>query len=386
MSGVLERTILRAEVVYNGLGTPRADGAVVVQDDGSRRQVIAVESAARAREAFPDAEEADAGFAVSPPPVNAHTHLDLSNMPYSRGSYESFLRAVIRHRRDAPGGVEAARRGLDEVLGGGVRVIGDIVTDESVMNHLLQRPDVTGVAYWEVLGPDPADAEAIFERTRERLAAFRRLERPGGMRVGVSPHTPHTVSAPLMQRLAVLARAERLPMQIHVAETADEVVLHRDGSGPLAAFLNSFGVAWQASGRTPVGYLASLGVLEARPTLVHMVHVDEEDVRTVQRADCSVVHCPRSNEALGCGRFPWELYARFGVDVAFGTDSRGSSPSLAVTDEVAFAREVHGVRANPQALVRAAVKGGYRALGMTPPRVQRGAPAEAMYVWPVSTA
>ncbi len=383
---MLERTILRADVVYNGLGTPRADGAVVVQDDGSRRQVIAVESAGRAREAYPDARLEDVGFAVSPPPVNAHTHLDLSAMPYSRGSYEDFLRAVIRHRRQAPGGVEAARRGLDEVVRGGVRVVGDIVTDEAVMRHLLERSDVAGVAYWEVLGPDPADAPAIFERTRDRLAAFRRLERPGGVRVGLSPHTPHTVSAPLLQRLAALARAEGLPMQIHVAETADEVALHRDGGGPLAGFLASFGVPWRASGRTPVGYLASLGVLEARPTLVHMVHVDEDDVRTVQRADCAVVHCPRSNEALGCGRFPWELYARFGVDVAFGTDSRGSSPSLAVTDEVAFAREVHGARANPQALVRAAVKGGYRALGMTPPRVQRGAPAETMYVWPVSTA
>ncbi len=386
MSRVLERTILRAEVVYNGLGTPRADGAVVVQDDGNRRQVIAVESARRAREAYPDALLEDAGFAVSPPPVNAHTHLDLSGMPYSAGSYEDFIRAVIRHRRDAPGGVEAARRGLGEVLQGGVRVIGDIVTDEAVMRYLLQQTDVAGVAYWEVIGPDPADADRIFERTRARLADFRELERPGGVRVGLSPHTPHTVSAPLLQRLAALARAEGLPMQIHVAETADEVDLHRDGSGALAGFLASFGVTWQATGLSPVGYLASLGVLEARPTLVHMVHVGEEDVRTVQRADCAVVHCPRSNEALGCGRFPWELYARFGVDVAFGTDSRGSSPSLAVTDEVAFAREVHGAKANPQALVRAAVKGGYRALGMTPPRVRRGASADAMFVWPVSTA
>ncbi len=385
MSRLLQRTILQAQVVYNGLGTPRADGAVVVQNDGSRRQVIAVDSALRAREAFPDARLEDAGFAVSPPPVNAHTHLDLSDMPYSAGSYQDFIRAVIRHRREAPGGVEAAQRGLDEVVRGGVRVIGDIVTDEAVMRHLLQRTDVAGVAYWEVIGPDPADAEHIVERTRSRLAAFRELERPGGMRVGLSPHTPHTVSAPLLQGLAALARAEALPMQIHVAESAEELRLHRDGGGALAELLASFGVTWRASGLSPVGYLASLGVLDGRPTLVHMVHVDEEDVRTVQRADCAVVHCPRSNEALGCGRFPWELYARFGVDVAFGTDSRGSSPSLAVTDEVAFARQAHGAKASPQALVRAAVKGGYRALGLTPPRVQRGAPAESMFVWPVST-
>ena len=112
-----------------------------------------------------------------------------------------------------------------------------------------------------------------------------------------------------------------------------------------------------------------------------MVHVTEEDVRTVQRSGCVVVHCPRSNEALECGRFPWELYARHGVTVAIGTDSRGSSPSLSVVEEVAAARRLHGAQASPLALVRAAVKGGYRALGSAPPKVLRGAAAEALTVW-----
>lgn len=383
---MLTRTIVRAEVVYNGLGTPREDGAVVIQDDGSSRRVIAVDALERARRSFPDAAEEDAGFAVSPAPVNAHTHLELSRMPFSPGAYTRFIRAVIRHRREAGGGAEAARAGAEEVLSGGVRVVGDIVTAEEVMRYLLTQPDLGGVAYWEVLGPDPADAERLFEEARRTLAAFRALERPGGMRVGVSPHTPHTVSAPLLRRLASLARSEGYPLQIHVAESPDEVALHRRGEGALAELLGGLGVRWRASGRSPVGYLAGLGVLEARPTLVHMVQVDEDDVRTVQRADCAVVHCPRSNDALGCGRFPWELYARFGVDVAFGTDSRGSSPTLSVPDEVAFARRLHGPRANPRALVRAAVKGGYRALGMKPPRVQRGDAADGLMAWPVSNA
>src|SRR5699024_7617276 len=127
--------------------------------------------------------------------------------------------------------------------------------------------------------------------------------------------------------------------------------------GPLLA-------AWTPSGLSPVGYLASLGVLEARPALVHAVHVDEDDVRTIQRAGCAVVHCPRSNLALRCGRFPWETYARHGVTVAFGTDGRGSAMSLDVQEDVAAAARLHGERANEGALVRAAVKGGHRALGL----------------------
>lgn len=383
---MLERTLLRAEVVYNGLGTPRRGGAVVVQDDGSDRRVVAVGSLDEARARYPDALERDAGFALSPAPVNAHTHLDLSTMPYHPGDYDAFLRAVIAHGRSGRRGLDAARRGVDEILAQGVNALGDIVTDAEVMRWLLAHPRLAGVAYWEVLGPDPADAETRFEEARRSVAAFRALERPGGMRVGVSPHTPHTVSAPLLRRLARWAAAERLPLAIHVAESRAEVELHRRGEGPLAAFLASMGVPWRASGRSPVGYLASLGVLEAAPTLVHMVEVDEDDVRTVQRAGATVIHCPRSNLALRCGRFPWELYARHGVDVGFGTDSRGSSPDLAVAAEVAEARRLHGGAAAPQALVRAAVKGGRRALGLSTPRVLRGDPATSLWTWPVYTA
>jgi len=130
-----------------------------------------------------------------------------------------------------------------------------------------------------------------------------------------------------------------------------------------------------------VRYLYDLGVLEAAPTLVHMVNVSEEDVRLVARAGSVVVHCPRSNAALGCGTFPWQLYAKHSVEVAFGTDSRGSSPDLDVTREVAAAREAHGERANVRALVRAAVKGGHRALGLMPPQVRRGGGADGLVVW-----
>ena len=139
--------------------------------------------------------------------------------------------------------------------------------------------------------------------------------------------------------------------------------------------------SWQPSGLTPVQYLAELGVLDARPTLVHMVNVPEGDIKTVAKAGCVVVHCPRSNEALECGRFPWELYAKHGVEIALGTDSRGSAPDLNIEHEVAAAKALHGDKVSPLALVRAAVKGGSRALGVTPPRFARGDSLDALFIW-----
>ena len=364
----LKHRILTADVLYSGLGTARENGALVLQGEGDE-----------ARRNYPDAPVQDMGFAISLAPVNAHTHLDISTLPYFRGSYENFIRHVVAHPQLR--GLGAAHVGLAELTASKTRTFGDIVASEAVMRELLGRQGLRGVAYWEVFAPDPAHAEAAFAKTVERLREFRRLERPDGLKLGLSPHTPHTVSAPLLQKLARLALAEQVPLQLHVAESPAEIPLHRDGSGPLFDLMRPLLGDWRPSGLSPVQYLAELGVLEAQPTLVHMVNVSEDDVRTAAKAGCTVVHCPRSNEGLQCGRFPWELYAKHNVDVAFGTDSRGSSPDLDVTHEVAAARALHGDKASPLALVRAAVKGGSRALGLTPPRFARGDTAAALFLW-----
>ena len=379
---MLPRRILTADVVYSGIGTPRRNGAVVIQGEGQDAQVIAIDHLAAATANHPDAPVEEAGFAISPPLVNAHTHLDLSDMPQFRGDYEAFITAVIAHTKAGKRGLGAAKRGVDELLAAGIGTIGDIVADEEVMEYLLKHPKLTGVAYWEVISLRDDQAEERFEQALGELRRFRRWERPGGMKLGLSLHTPHTVSPQLMQKLARLAQESRLPLQMHVAETAGEVELHSSGGGPLKALLANLGCDWRPSGLSPVQYLSRLGVLEARPTLVHMVHVSEEDIRLVQKAGCTVVHCPRSNEGLGCGRFPWELYARQGAEVAFGTDSRGSAPDLSIEAEVGHAAALHGERASSLALVRSAVKGGCRALGVEPPKVMRGDPASKLHIWP----
>lgn len=377
----MQRLLKRAPIVYNGLGTPRRNGAVLMQEALGRWTVVTVGDAAELIAAYPQVEVTDSPFALSPAPVNAHSHLDLSTMPFSELPYGEFIPAVIAHSRAGRRSVEAAEAGVDELLASGTDVVGDIVASEEVMRFLLGHPRLRGVAYWEVIAPDPEDADRVLAETRKNLVRFLELQRPDGMRVGLSPHTPHTVSGPLLRGLAGLARQLRLPMQIHVGESPDEIPLHRDGSGPLARALSDFLPNWNPSGLTPIGYLESLGVLSAAPTLVHMVHVSEADVALVQRHGCCVIHCPRSNQALGCGRFPWESYARQGVTIAIGTDSRGSSPSLSIEEEVQAALEIHGERAGEQALVRAAVKGGYRALGLKPPRFLRGDDAALVYTW-----
>lgn len=381
LADALRRYVITADCVYDGLGTPRQDAAVVIQRVGELANLVAVGSRDGMRHEYPDAQIIDGGFAITPTVVNAHTHLDLSDMQFTPGGYVAFIGAVIAHGREGLRGAAAARRGVARLREHGTAVVGDVVASADAMDYLLAQDDVGGVAYWEVLGPDPALADSTFERVKETINAFRQRQRPGGMRVGVTPHTPHTVSPRLLVQVTRWAKAEGLPVAIHVAESQAEAELHLRGSGELAAALRAVGAGFESRGISPVAYLDELGVLATAPSLIHMVEVDDDDVRAVQRHGCPVVHCPRSNQALECNRFPWELYARHGVDVAFGTDSLGSSPDLDVTAEVVYAAGLHGAKANTRSLVRAAVKAGHKALGLQPPRVTRGGEAANLFAW-----
>ena len=378
--------LLTADVLYTGMGLPQSPGGVVL----SGGTVAATGHPDELRAAYPQAAERRAGRVIAPPPVNAHTHLDMSSYPFLALPYFRWIPEHVianRHLR----GLEGARTGLESLRASGAAAYGDIVWSPEVMEYLLRESDLPGVLYWEVLDPNPASAEATFRATVERVEAWRKLERSGGPRVGLSPHATYTVSHRLFRLLADHARREGLPLQIHVAEHPSELELFQSGAGELAVSLARynwpFGLAdlfGRAPGAdlTPVSYLADLGVLEARPTLVHMVAITEDDARLVGQAGCPVVSCPRSNANLHCGRMPWTLLAQQGVEIALGTDSVASGETLNIFDEVRAALSAHS-ELDPRLIVRAAVKGGRRVLGLATPFIRRGEAWDPAWVWPL---
>jgi 5-methylthioadenosine/S-adenosylhomocysteine deaminase len=94
-----------------------------------------------------------------------------------------------------------------------------------------------------------------------------------------------------------------------------------------------------------VELLDRLGVLEAKPLLIHCVDVSEDDIARIAAAGCAVAHCPVANARLGHGVAPVPALRRAGVTVAMGTDSVGSNNRLDLLEEARVAsllqRAVH---------------------------------------------
>src|SRR5438105_7396791 len=284
---------IRAGSVHPVTAPPITDGAVLVADDGRIAAVAAhahLPAPAEARRVeFP-------GAVLVPGLVNTHTHLELTHLA-GRNPEREFSRWIrtIRALKDATTPEEfdhSAEQGVRDCWTAGVTCVADTGSTGAPL-EALARLGARGVYYQEVFGPDPTKCGASLS---ELAAAVRRL-RPlatGRARLGVSPHAPYTVSEPLYRATAELARRERLPVAVHLAESREETALVRDGAGPFADALRARGISITAHGCSPVQYLLRLGVLQ-RATgwlCIHCVQVDGPDIESLRNAGAAVALCP----------------------------------------------------------------------------------------------
>jgi len=362
-------TLYLADWVIPIARPPFRRGGIVVEGE----RIVAVGSEAQLRAQFPEAAVRDFGeAALLPGLVNVHAHVELTVL---RGMVEDlpfvkWLAALTRLREwlSAEEVRESARAGVLEAIRSGQTTIVDVGATAAGFEALCES-GVRGLFFQEVFGVRPEEAEdnlrPVVERVRELCARA-----SPGVRVGLSPHAPYTVSASLFRRVAEHARANALPLCIHIAESRAEVEFVRYGRGEFAQIHERRGVMWRAPGVSPIRYLHDLGVLAARPLLVHGVHMEDEDIALVAESGAAIAHCPKSNAKLGHGVAPLPEWVRAGIAVGVGTDGVVSNNACDLFEEARFglllqrAHRASPVLLSAELMLRLLTLGGARALSL----------------------
>ena len=311
---------IRAGRVYPVTAPPIEDGAVLVDTTGKIAVLgphaqIPTPPGTRALE-FRDA-------ALVPGLVNCHTHLELTHLAGQNAEPEfpKWIRRV-RELKDAtaPDGFYAAAvQGVKDSWARGVTCVAETGSTGAVMRALHDLGG-RGIVYQEVFGPDPASLDESMRELENAVSQLRRLATPQ-LRVGVSPHAPYTVSAPLYEAVAGFARRERLSVAVHLAESKEESEFVASGTGAFADGWRARGIATLAHGCAPVEYLRRLGLLNAGTLCIHCVQTGGQDVAVLAAAGVAIAHCPRSNRAHGHGTAPLGAFRTAGIRVGLGTDS-----------------------------------------------------------------
>ena len=281
------------------------------------------------------------GCILLPGLVNAHTHLEFSDLPRPldpAGGLPRWIERIVAVRRDRESRPDAAacrvaaiHAGLSESAAAGVTAIGEIAT---------AVPPADGSSgprcrvFREAIGLSAAAATAARRRLARDVEALARL----GLAAGVSPHAPYSVSGTLGRDVLDIAHRRGLPAAMHLAESAEEAELLAAGTGPLRDLLERLG-AWPASapGLLPVQEWISRLARAGRGLVVHGTHLDQDAAafaRLARHRDrLAVVVCPRTSLALAGRLPPVRDFLAAGIRVAIGTDSRASAPDLSVLAE-----------------------------------------------------
>ena len=261
---------------------------------------------------------------VMPGFINAHTHLPMSLF---RGFEDDVPFHVWLFKRIFP--VEAELVDADFVKTGaelsalecirfGTTTVNEMYFHAPVSAEVLDRSGLRGWVAWPFMDfplPDEKHlgAAALSSREKRFHDFVERYQNHPRVRPSLGPHAPYTCSDEVLLQIKRLSETYRVPIHMHVAETAQEV---KDSI--------------EKYGKTPVKRLSDLGLLSPRFFAAHGVHFSEEDRELFVKAGATVLYNPDSNLKLGSGVAPIPLYRKAGVPVGLGTDGPASNNDLSL--------------------------------------------------------
>jgi aminodeoxyfutalosine deaminase len=366
--------ILTADYVLPISSAPIEQGAVVIEND----KILLVGKFSEIKVQFPEAEVDDFGeAAILPGFVNAHSHLEITAMRGFLDSVEhdfaAWLLKIAKTRDQILTDEDvriAAVFGALEAARAGVTCFGDIGRFGIAGFEALKANNLRGVLFQETeFSPDNKTADVDFDKLKEKFLHLKETE-TDLVKVGLSPHSPYTVSRRLFEKIAEYAIAEHIKISTHAAESNEESILVEKGEGFFIGVYEKFGVQWEVPYLSSIEYLDKIGVLKAKPLLAHCVKVSDSEIESIKTSNASIAHCPKSNAKFGHGIAPLEKFLDAQINTGFGSDSVASNNTCDILEEARFAVLSARNRTNkkrfiePAEALRTATFGGAKSLGL----------------------
>ena len=319
--------------------------------------------------------------ALVPGLVNAHTHLEFSDLDQPLGHpgipFTDWILHVVQNRAQQPVDAQARlkqksaalRAGIEESAAAGVVGIGEIASSPfhcGLYRKILDqcgRDSLLINVFLEQLGRDLEQLDARLRQLDTELSNFPRDDQ---VSIGLSPHAPYSVHPELLSSMVGIAQQQHLTVAMHLAETKAELQLLAQRDGPFVDALKKLRAWFPESypmGESVIDVLKQMNGVE-RLLIVHANYFDDSALDYLSTRDkaTSVVYCPRTADYFGHLDHPFPKMIERGINVAVGTDSRASNPDLDVFAELQWIRERYP-KFCPETILRMGTINGASALG-----------------------
>lgn len=316
------------------------ENAVIIAHEGRIREILPAESATRIRV---DKKINLTSDILHPGFINAHSHLELSFLkgklaPGMR--FTDWIAEVVKKRaKVSPAQADSAvRNAIACMIRSGTTCVGDIASSGKVTPRIISS-GLRAVIFHEATGFDPKKAGL---KLKEMVDGVERAQGSEIVTHGVSPHAVYSVSGALMRGVADYAAIRGRPLAIHLAETPEEALFSKKGTGPFRDLLAKLKVDVHGGypHKSPVKAVQETGALTGA-ALIHLNHPGRGDLARVKKEGACVVVCPNSNRWFGreMKDHPMRELMDKSIPVALGTDSLASNLGLDMAAEMRRALE-----------------------------------------------
>ena len=335
-----------------------ADGAVL-QEDGV---IAAIGTFADLRRQHPDVPVVGTGNDIMLPGfINGHHHVGLTpvqlgspDMPlelwfvtrmvmrsvnmYLDTLYSAFEMiasgvTTVQHIHGwAPGRLAEVEGRCDEVIRAyedvGMRVSYCFAVRDQNRLVYQRDEDFLGSLPTELRGP----AQRWFDRLQLTLDdyvalfenLYRRHQNKSRVQIQLAPANLHWCSDAALERLGELSNRYKVPMHMHLAETAYQKEYAR-----------------RRGGGTALQYIDKFGLLGPKMTLGHGVWLNEADIDRVAETGTCICHNCSSNFRLRSGVAALNVFEAKGINTAIGIDEAGINDDRDMLQEMRLVLRTH---------------------------------------------
>jgi 5-methylthioadenosine/S-adenosylhomocysteine deaminase len=331
-------------------------GSVAI--DGPR--IVAVDRPDVIAERYAGREQIDlTGHIVLPGLINAHTH---APMVLYRGLADDLALMEWLEQYIFPAEAQTVspafvRTGTAlaavEMIRSGTTLFADMYYFEEEIAEVTRQAGLRGVLGQTIIQFPVADAPTPADGLARAEAFIQKFKDDPLIVPSVAPHALYTNDDATLLAARDLAVRYGVPLQIHLAETEDEVR-----------------VTQERHRARPVGYLDRIGFWAPVTLAAHGVWVNAAEAKVLADRGVGVSHNPESNMKLASGTAPVPEYLRLGTRLGLGTDGAASNNNLDMFEAMRQAALLHKLQSRDPRVVSArealtlATIGGARAVGM----------------------
>lgn len=269
--------------------------------------------------------------------VNAHCHLELSNMkelmPEATGLPEFVGQIPTRRNECVLDPVKASLAGDKEMQEAGIVAVGDISNTADTLS-VKKESAIKYHSFVEIFGLDKSQAANLLAAGEKVVEEYTSAE----LDVSLVPHAPYSLSPTLLE--GIYSNSKDQLLSIHHQETPSENELFLESKGDLADLFggkgldisSQMGFGENSSHYSLLQYLPK----EQKVLLVHNTCSEASDIDHVEAhfTNAYWCTCPKANWYIERTLPDYDLWRENNLKITVGTDSLASNDTLSILEEL----------------------------------------------------